>query len=58
MVITCRQWGTIVLLRWVWELWILCNSRFYVCILGRSGVRGQTVREYIRTVLPYMVLSG
>jgi hypothetical protein len=37
IVITCRRWGTILLLRWVSELCILCNSRFYVRIPGRSA---------------------
>jgi hypothetical protein len=45
MVIICCRWGTIVLLRWVRELCILCNSRFCICILGRSRVRGRTVHD-------------
>ena len=45
MVIICRRWGTIVLLRWVWELCILCNSRFCVCIPEQSGVSDRMVHD-------------
>jgi hypothetical protein len=58
MVITCHQWGTIVLLRWVWELCILCNSRFCVRIPGRFGVRGRTVRDRAEQSESISGLSG
>jgi hypothetical protein len=58
MVIICRRWGTIVLLRWVWELCILCNSRFCVCIPGRSRVGGRTVHDRAQRSEGIYGLSG
>jgi hypothetical protein len=39
MVMICNWWGSVVLVRWVRDLCILCSSWFYVHILEWSSVR-------------------
>jgi hypothetical protein len=58
MVIICRRWGTIVLLRWVRELCILGNSQLSVRIPGQSGVRGQKVHDQTEPSESISRLSG